>query len=42
MAARPAIDSVMPRIRGASCKPVNSQCPVRSELIFGACADFVF
>jgi hypothetical protein len=27
-AARPAIDSVTPRINGASCDPVSSHCPV--------------
>ena len=29
MAARPAIDSLMPCISGASWEPVNSHCPIR-------------
>ena len=32
IAARPAMDSVMPRIRGASCNPVKSHCPIRRGL----------
>ena len=29
MAARPAIDSLMPCMSGASWEPVNNHCPIR-------------
>jgi len=35
MAARPAIDSLMPCIRGASWGPVNSHCPIRRGPVSG-------